>query len=359
MILINALKKIFEILFIFSLIISIFVGLREKTPQDREKTGEKTKVEEIVWHRRVKILISISVIFVLLIGFIFIWTKYKELSWLFFVFGMPAYLEHVLGTYISLGILGNVINSKDSGKMSARELAAIETLAYAIWFLGIYNFGSKLSELAIGYPDDIISDIMIVVLYVSLLFIYTFFICALIPTPLFYSIMLLIRINEYLPGKKKVKLFGDFLVERIDKPIKRKSVLIWEFEYIREKSIYIRWIRYLLIPFAFLADIIVMFVLIVISMIISSLGYIVSLIRLFKKTVKRLIQWILTLSDKRIVAVSFRIALISAFACTVILNRYQAFLKRNEETTAVLEFIASSIIIPLIFEWINSARQQK
>ena len=66
---------------------------------------------------------------------------------------------------------------------------------------------------------------------------------------------------------------------------------------------------------------------------------------------------IFKLSDKKIVAVSFRIAIIAALVITVIVNRYDVFVKNVEESTSVLEFIASSIIIPVVFEWINSGRK--
>lgn len=43
-----------------------------------------------------------------------------------------------------------------------------------------------------------------------------------------------------------------------------------------------------------------------------------------------------------------------ALVCTVVFNRYQPIFRMQEASTAVLEFIASAIIIPIIFEWISS-----
>ena len=81
--------------------------------------------------------------------------------------------------------------------------------------------------------------------------------------------------------------------------------------------------------------------------------------RLFERTIKWSIKWISKLSDKRIGVLSFRVAFVMALAITVIINRYQPLLKNYEESTSVLEFVASSIIIPVIFEWIYSIRQQE
>ena len=88
----------------------------------------------------------------------------------------------------------------------------------------------------------------------------------------------------------------------------------------------------------------------------SAIGYIVTFFRAVKRAIVALVSWELKLSDKHIVAVSFRLALIFALVSIVVLNRYQPVFKEYEESTAVFEFLASSIIIPIVFEWIYSIR---
>lgn len=91
----------------------------------------------------------------------------------------------------------------------------------------------------------------------------------------------------------------------------------------------------------------------------SSVGYIFVLARMIKKTLNRISNWILGLSDKRIVAISFRIGIILALVLVVILNRYEPIFKIGDANTAILEFVASAIIIPVVFEWINSIKSNK
>jgi hypothetical protein len=43
----------------------------------------------------------------------------------------------------------------------------------------------------------------------------------------------------------------------------------------------------------------------------------------------------------------------------VILNRYQSIFKIGDANTAILEFVASAIIIPVAFEWISSIKSNK
>lgn len=70
---------------------------------------------------------------------------------------------------------------------------------------------------------------------------------------------------------------------------------------------------------------------------------------------KKIANKILTLSDRKIVAISFRFALIMALIVIVALNYYSTIFKMEESTT-VLEFIASTILIPVLFEWISSIK---
>ena len=93
------------------------------------------------------------------------------------------------------------------------------------------------------------------------------------------------------------------------------------------------------------------------NVIISAIGNFCHIFGLIRKTIRRMADEILGMSDKHIVAISFRIALIAAFVFTVILNRYEPFLKLDEASTGVLEFLASTVIIPIIFEWIYSYKQ--
>ena len=78
-----------------------------------------------------------------------------------------------------------------------------------------------------------------------------------------------------------------------------------------------------------------------------------------KQTIGRVVTWINNLSDRRLVAVSFRVALIVTLVATVIINRYTPIFREYEPSTEGLEFVASTILIPVIFEWISSMKRKK
>lgn len=152
----------------------------------------------------------------------------------------------------------------------------------------------------------------------------------------------------------KITTFEQYWINKIEKTPELKSTLIFQWELIGRQPRSIHWIRYILLPITFLLDIILAFISISLSLLSSSIGFLSLLIRMLRKALNKILNWLLNLSDKKVIAISFRISLIMALVFTVVFNRYQPIFRVQESSTAVLEFIASAIIIPIIFEWINS-----
>ena len=71
-----------------------------------------------------------------------------------------------------------------------------------------------------------------------------------------------------------------------------------------------------------------------------------------------IIRWIINLSSRHVIVISFRAAIITALLLLVYLNEYGVF-RTSPETTSVIEFIASVLIIPVVFEWIHSVLKPK
>ena len=359
MIVLNALEHIFNNLFVISILVSVVSGAKKifsnTSQEEKENTTLSNKKSTICFQDYVKAAIIISALIVFVLGVIIIVIKYKRLYWTIFFLGVPVCLEQITGTYISLGIVGEVVRSKDNSQLSFREQAAIKTLAYVLWFCGIFHFWEEGIKHIYACSNIHISDMLIVLLFVTAFYLYIFFICSLLPELIFCTIKLLKKIYAIMPGKSALKRLEDFWVDKIDKPIVFKSLLIWQWETIKKWKILLRWIRYLLFPVTFIVDVIIMLINIMVSYISSEIGYFFLLIRLIKKTLNRILNWVLRLSDKRVVTISFRISLVLSLTCIVILNRYQTIF-RIEESTDIFEFMASAIIIPVIFEWINSIK---
>ena len=360
MIILNVLQRIFNILFLMSIIISVFVGTKEiftKLSQESdEKNSSNNESDESSWRENIHTAIMLTSVLVLICGIVFIVVNQKELYWVLFLIGVPMYLERIIGTYQSFGIVETVVKSSDNEKLSFKEQTAIKTLAYVLWFLGMYHIFEKIIECVALYTNTFLSDLLLALIYVVVFYLYIFFIFSLLPELLFLVIKILKKVYVLMPWKTKINKCGDFWINKIEKPIESKSILIAQWEIIGKWKSFIRWIRYLLLPIAYILDIVVIIVKVVVSFINSTIGYLFILERMIKKTLNRISIWLLSLSDKRIVAISFRIALVMALLCVVVLNQYQTIFKIEDASTAVLEFVASAIIIPIVFEWISTVK---
>lgn len=362
MIVLNTLEHIFNIIFWISIIISItgwvkrtfLISFRER---EQDNTSDKMP-NKYNWKYNLELIIKLSTIVVIIVVMIQIAKSIKKLYWLLII-GVPIYLELIVDTSQSFGIVGRVVRSRDNSRLSSKEYLAISTLAYILWIFGKFNIFEKIIENACMCSNVYLSDLSVALIYVLAFCTYIFFICALLPKPIVTIINTLKNIHSRLPWKDKIKGFGDYWVSKIGEPIAFKSTLILQWEIIRKRETFICWIRYLLLPLTFVLDIITNFVIILIPFISSSLGYVCVLNRMIKNAWNRLSNWLLGLSDKRIVAISFRVAPIMALVCIVVLNRYQSVFKMQETNTAILEFAASTIIIPIVFEWINSVKNNQ
>ena len=363
MIVLDVLERIFNNLFILYIIISFVAGMKKIFSNSSKESAESNDSDNVSnkcnWKDNVKLVINLSTLVLFIVVGIFIMMNIKNMYWLIIIIGVPACLEQIVGMYLSIGIVKKVVKSSDSGKLSFKEQVAINILAYTLWFLGIFNFFEKIIEKICMCTNVYLSDMFTALIYILAFYLYIFFICSLLPELIITVINILKKMYNKFPWGEKIKSIGDYWVNKLDKPIPFKSILILQWEIIGKQNRSIRWIRYLLLPATFVLDVIVMSVSIMISLISSSVGYICVLTKMIKKTLNSLSNWLSELSDKRIVAISFRIALILALICIVVLNRYQPIFKMQEANTAVFEFVASAIIIPIVFEWINSIKNNQ
>ena len=340
---IDFVRKVFSLVFPISLLLSVFVRWEEGS-----KSVPETPMENTAKHRSVIRIVESAVAGIICIGtFIFITFWHKEWAWLCILFCAPAYLSRMVGAYKSVGIIGQVVGVEKADKLSLREYWAIETASYALWFLDLYKLPDKLMECAKMMPHTVASDL------------YVFLTCALLPTPLFCFSRLIISAHGAIRKKVQLGRTSDFFIDRIERPISVKPLLILAIDKTAYRHMVLRIAVWCVSPILFIADVVLFITRMLWSFLLTSIGYILLLLRMIKRTVGKMIVWINHLSDRHVVVISFRVALIAALTITVIRNRYEPLLKEYEASTGTLEFIASAILIPVIFEWISTTKAQK
>ena len=354
-VIISIAKTIFVWSFIISLVTLMFNFKANKKANSSSDAKEKTTIAEVVVLMLVVLLTLVTVVG----GILVISFKYVSLAWVCLIVSFPLLMSHVTDSYLSVGIIKNIVQSEKKDKLSTRERLAVQAISYALYYLEVLNLPNKLLSFFRVLDNTILSDLAYITFYMLLLFLYTFLTCALLSLPLITLSKFALISNAWFKEKTKLFKIGDFFVKSIDKNNLDTPLLIKTIEKTRPRSLLLTIIVWGLTPIFIFIDVFLNVLKILTSFLLECIGYIFLLFRLVKQSLGKIAIWINNLSDRRMVATSFRLALITTLALTVAVNRYTPLLQEYESSTNILEFVAGGILIPVIFEWITSARNKK
>lgn len=345
---------IFKYVFFFTTFSFMVMSIVEEASKDKKETCVTSKQkDENRLYDIIQFIILIIATVVLIIGCVYIAIN-QELLWLLIIVVAAEVLDKIAGAFVSVGIIGNVVKENTKGTLSFRENIAVFSISLVVMFLQMANCFNKCLDYVSKCFGSITSDLLVLLLYIITLYLYIFLTCALVAILISFVTKLVKKIYNYIPRKGKIKKIGDFFAERTNKSVKQSKLTISLIKWFSERSVFIRIICIPMLVITVALDIVAFFLFLMFSIVISAVGYIVIIYRLVGNVIKKMVCYFVEISSKKIVAVSFRVAIIAALVITVITNRYDAFVEEIDNSTAVLEFVASSIVIPVVFEWINS-----
>lgn len=327
----------------------------------RVNTSTSVKAEptksDAVWTWKDTIWFSLMLIAVILLVSIalFISSVYKT-RFLMTIIMISYILGQIARAFPSAETVGNIVRGKASKTLGANDCFSIITLALLVSYLNTYGILDKAVEYVNRQTNTILSDWMMLGFYVVSIAIATFFICSLALTPLKIAIKLFIKISSHFSNWKERPFFNK-LKKRVNGTYSTKT---WTASLIecsmKQRSAVCHLLR-LGVPITIILDILRLAVLFVYELAVSMIWHLVCITVSVGKVFSKIGKWILSLSDRNVVVISFRIAIILGLGCTVVINQYEPFLI-NPETTSVFEFLSSTIIIPIILEWILSYKTQ-
>ena len=136
--LLDFLKIVFLVVFLFSLILTTALYTKKAFVAEKgdAKSDNLPKEQKDVAVNKVHLFVLISTMLLLIVGLILLWIKYPQYKWVIFIPGLPVYLGYLTGALRSISILGNVIKVQSNDDLSPREQAAIQSIAYGIFYLG-------------------------------------------------------------------------------------------------------------------------------------------------------------------------------------------------------------------------------
>lgn len=265
-------------------------------------------------------------------------------------------LERLAGSISSAEAIGNIVRGHSNKMLGIKDYASIITLAFLVIYLNIYGLSDKIIEYANRQTNTIFSDWILLVTYVASIAITTFFICSLALRPIQMIIKGTRKILSPFESKKDALIFKRLKEQSTDVD-RGKTWTASLIEYnIKLHSILVCFL-WLSVPVVIGLDIFRILITLLYKIVISIVWYLIDIIASVVEIVSKIGNWILLLSDRSVVAISFRISIILGFGLTVIINQYNPFLF-NQQSTAVFEFISSTIIIPVILEWILSYKSK-
>lgn len=353
MVFIERLHKLLCIVFIFDFIATMFLVWPKSKDSLNRPSSEQTPWtwKDSLW---IGLMIISTVALILCSIYLSINLKIKVFLWIILLSG---YVAQTARTLSWISIVGAAISKEATGNLNIIEHEAILMATALPIYLFSYGIVEKVHSYVTTYPQTIYSDWMTIIFYVLLISTLAFFISVLAINPIVLLLKSIYKIL-YFP-KKRICKYVDGLQEFLSKDFNRNTFCSAIIQYSMQSHIVLRTILWLLVIPVAIIDIIKIVVHLIFLLATSIVWYISLILFWIFTMLYKIGIFFLSLSDRNIVAICFRVATVVGLGCTVIINRYEPFLHNEQESTAVLEFISSVIIIPIVFEWISSYTKSK
>ena len=159
------------------------------------------------------------------------------------------------------------------------------------------------------------------------------------------------------PWKDKIGSIEKKLESQEDDSIRGKKITFKYIKWLKRLRLIWRSILCLTVPIPFVIDVSIVMFIVMYGILTKLLKYVAIFVLYLKNTFIKGLDIIVELSNRHITAILFRLSIVAALILIVASNRYDSIFKITDSSTAILEFIASSIIIPIVFEWIHSFKK--
>ena len=275
------------------------------------------------------------------------------ISWIFAASVVLQFMSQIIP---SSQVIGHIVSGNSTGKLRFKDRSAVTFFGALLLAMHAFQTEERVQTAIQLCNSIILRDFFLALLKITIISSYAFLICALSVNPLQFLIHFLKRLFKHFPWTAFFQLHSK-MNERLSGNYPSSTITASIIELFKTHSFFIRFIMCFLILPSTLIDIIHYIIDIFFDCLISIIYYSICIlhqvIRVFTKSGEKILQW----SDKKIVAFSFRLSVIFGLVGVVTLNRYIPIFSYVEESTAVLDFISSSIVIPIILEWIISFKQ--
>lgn len=348
MVFIEKLYSVLLVVFVFDFIATIFV-FRSKP----KEPGDKQSSEMVIWTWKDNLwmgIMFISLILLMLLSLALnINYNFSVFLWIILIYN---YTMQTANTLSCVSIVGAAISKDARGNLNKFEHQAILMLTALPINLFSHKILEKVHSYVTTYPHAIYSDWMTFLFYFVVISVLAFFISALTINPISLLLKLYFKCF-YVFSKGRIAYFGK-LQKFINGEYNKKTFCSAIIECGVKLHVLLRMILWIIIIPVVIIDILKGMIQLIILLMAAIVWYVFLILSWIFSKFNKLASFVMSLSDRSIIAICFRVSIVVGLGCTVIINRYEPLFRNQQESTAVLEFISSVIIIPIVYEWISS-----
>ena len=305
-----------------------------------------------------RIILS-CVYLVFIVGLLFVWLTNSQFGNIILqIISFAILLLLLLNMMLSIKILGPIISGKAGLRdLTYRERLNFNLLAYGLVIIfSIFLPISKLfSIIDIKINSTLMKCVIVSLVEIVLSFLTTFIFLTNLIRPLkhFWELYKKIdsKVNSFFESIRNY--FGDIALKPTIKARLTNQAVTNLFQ-----SGY-SWNATLIIIIVFVMDFIInLFFVLYAYTLCFFLAMLANLFLCFSTSLSKLLSMVTNIPGSRIMKNTFRISMIVAIFSLVICNRMHIFYLMNDSFMEVTEFFSSSIILPIIFEWIYSNKSE-
>lgn len=349
-------RIIFVILVFYNVLYDGFVSIKSKKHLENEITTEQ-KRKHTVADSIVTTVVCLTCFGLLLFV---IWSKMIPAIIGVLLITVPTVLRYLSNSIKASESLKKIIFETDSDK----EFTIKEKMQFDIFVSGLLMFN-------VYFPFEIILKI-IKEFDISPIFMQG--ICSLY-TLLISFIVAFILVVELITPFRQLQKVCDFVACKIGKQVKKWFLYFWKkwdspffVAHLTNKmllkcgrsKVFFKILCIFFLPFSLVIDMLTNTFLFLYSFIVCScLGALIEFLRLIGIGILRIMRNITNIPGHKVMKNTFRISMIVALIYVVIANRLNCFYNCDTAFIEISEFIASAILIPIVFEWIYSGVESK
>ncbi len=269
---------------------------------------------------------------------------------------LPVLAMLILELFCCFEDVGNILAKDSSKQLNRSEHEAICIAGDTIYALCLFGVPEALFSAASRISNKIAADISMLLLCVSGIAMLSFFSCALAIRPLQAAAKLILKRTPFR-GKTRFAAARKRSVQWLNGRLDTLEETGRRAQDVQGGSKKIGW--WIATAWLFIISVVLSVLAMILVTIVVLMKSLLCCLKAIGTACRYVANKLIALPDRKVVILSFRIAVLVALVSTVAINRYQPFLHYEQESTEVLEFVSSVLVIPFLLEWITSYKVKK